>query len=163
MPIQILKDEQFLPRARDLVRGATQSIYISTFKAEITSKPRGQKLFEFWTCLAERAASNIEVRVLFNIPQEGKHIPPSNAKALKFLEKAKIKVRQIPGNRLCHAKILIVDNAYAIVGSHNLCVRACHFNFEVSTFIIDFDHCKDLSTIYNDLWEKSRPTIYKYK
>jgi len=46
MPIQILKDEQFLPRARDLVRGATQSIYISTFKAEITSKPRGQKLFD---------------------------------------------------------------------------------------------------------------------
>jgi len=163
MVLQVLKDEQFLPVAKGLLEIATKSIYISTFKAEIISKPRGQKLFDFFSVLANKATSGVDVRFMFNTPENGKHIPPSNAKALKFLTKAKIKVRHLPNDRLCHAKILLVDNTYAIVGSHNLCVRACQYNFELSSYIIDTEYCKDLKTIYENIWDNSRDTIYKYK
>lgn len=163
MSIETLKDEQFLPVAKGLVQSATKSIYISTFKVEIISKPRGQKLFDFFSVLANKADNGIDVRVIISPREDGKHIPPTNAKAVKFFAKTNIKVKHLHSNRLCHAKIILVDNIYAIVGSHNLSVRACHYNFELSSYITDLKYCQDLKTIYENIWDKSLNIIYKSK
>lgn len=163
MTIQTLKDEDFLPVAKGLIHFAAKSIYISTFKAEINAKPRGRKLADFFNVLAEKAASGVDVRFLISPREDGKHIPPSNVKAIHFLSKTKIKVKRLHSQRLCHAKILIVDRGLAIVGSHNLSVKACHSNFELSVFINDYPYCNNLAVLYDRIWDGSPNIIYKSK
>ena len=160
MFVQILNDEKFLIEATEFVRNAKKSIYISTFKAEISSKPHGVKLLQFFQILAAKALEGIDVRVLFDTPENGKHIPPSNTKALKFLQKAKIKCKRLRPERLCHAKMLIVDNTDSIIGSHNLSVRACHYNFEMSVSIPDNKYCQNLTDIFEKVWEQGVNTTY---
>jgi len=163
MSIQTLKDEEFLPVAKGLIHSATKTICISTFKAEITAKPRGRKLFDFFQVLADKANSGVDVRVLISPREDGKHIPPANVKALHFFQKTKIKVKHLQNCRLVHAKIILTDNEFAIIGSHNLSVKANTNNFELSVFISDPTYCHNLAMMYNDLWDKSRNTIYKNK
>ena len=163
MFIQALDSAEFINAAIDFVSGAEKSIFISTFKAEISSKVKGEKLMQFFQILAAKKAEGVDVRMLFDTPESGKHIPPSNAKALKFLQKNNIKCKSLRNGRLCHAKMLIVDNANSIVGSHNLSVMSCRYNFELSVSIPDNKYCQNLTEIFERVWEKGIYTTYKNK
>lgn len=152
----ILKDEKFLPAALALIAGARKSIWISTFKAEITSKRRGLRLKEFFDLLAERASAGLDVRVLMNKRDNRGHVPESNAYALRFFKSSKIKVRYLPNDRVAHAKIILIDNEAAIFGSHNLSVRSCHNNFEVSCLSTSDEPVLLLVKAYQDTWDTGK-------
>lgn len=153
---QILKDEQFLPVAQKLIEHAQKSIYISTFKAEITTKSRGRRLHRFFDTLVKKADRGVNVRLLLNRTFNRKTIPQSNFFAIRELGKSQIKIRTPRDDRLCHAKLLIVDDTVAILGSHNLSVRGCHYNFEVSYMLNNAYIANQLSFIYTQLWEASK-------
>lgn len=147
-----LKDEDFLPKAIELVESAQSTIYISSFKIEVINKPRGQRLKRLFIAMSEKADSGIDVRLLTNKQSDRGHIPPTNMVALRFLESSKIKIRHLRNDRLCHAKILIIDKEKAILGSHNLSVRSCHYNFELSCFISDVISGRWLAEAFEWVW-----------
>lgn len=133
----ILIDEQFLPQILTMLRCATRQIDISTYKAEISHKPRGKLLLQFWELLREKRWQGVDIRFLINWNQERKSCPKTNINAYRFLHRAGIKVRSLTHNRCCHAKLIIVDRKCAVIGSHNLSIKSCHNNFELSTCIFD--------------------------
>ena len=148
----ILKDEQFLPAALSLIAGAKKTIDISTFKVEITSKRRGLRLKQFFDILVTKANNGADVRVLMNKRDNRGHVPESNAYALRFLKSSKVKLRYLPDDRVCHAKLLIVDDEKAICGSHNLSVKSCHNNFEVSCLLNEESLVMLLAKAYQEAW-----------
>ena len=154
----ILKDEEYLERIRAYATGATSNITISTFKAEITTKKRGKKLKEFFDLLITAANNGVNVFLLTNGQEHRGHIPDSNAYAIKYLQKTNVNVRVLPSARVCHAKLFMVDWQVAILGSHNLSVRSCHNNFEISAEIFDKNTIADLYNIFTQLWETAKPT-----
>ena len=151
-----IRDEEFLQKAIDLVRTAKKSIYISTFKLEITSKRRGAKLKEFFDLLIQKAGEGVDVCILTNRKDNRGHVPDSNAFALRFLKTTKIKVRHLPNDRIVHAKVLIVDRKKAILGSHNLSVKSCHNNFEISCFLSEIVSVTYLACYYEDIWSTGK-------
>lgn len=150
-----LVDEQFLKAIIAMAQSAQYSIYISTFKAEITTKRRGARLKELFDVLVEKARQGKDVRILMNKRDNRGHIPEANAYALRFLGPTKVKIRHLPGERLCHAKIFIVDEITAICGSHNLSVRSCHNNFEVSCRIREYGRVEQLVDVYEWQWQNA--------
>lgn len=120
-----------------MIDTAKSSVDISTFKAEITSKPRGKRLLAFFEKLYEKKSQGVRVRFLINSNDDRRVTPKSNPCAINNLKNHKIDVRTLYHNRCCHAKILLVDTDKAIVGSHNLSVKSCHNNFEVSYLIVE--------------------------
>ena len=152
----ILKDEQFLPAALSLIAGAKKSIYISSFKTEITSKRRGLRLKQFFDILVKKAGEGVDVYLLTNKRDNRGHVPESNAFALRFLKVTKVKVRHLCNNRLCHAKLLIVDKETAICGSHNLSVKSCHNNFELSCLLTDDQPVLLLVAAYENAWDAAK-------
>ena len=152
----VLFDEQFLPAAIDLIDNAKKRIYISTFKAELTTKPRGRKLKLFFDILAAQAADGLDVRLLISKRENYGHIPITNIFAVRNLKENKIKVRHLRDNRVCHAKLIIVDDYAAILGSHNLSIKSCHNNFEVSYSLRDIYIIAHLYKLYGQVWENSR-------
>jgi len=153
---EFLIDEQFLTAITAIAKEATKSIYISTFKAERTTKRKGEKLKEFFDVLTEKARTGVDVRLIINKGDNRGHIPTTNIEVIRLLKQTKIKVRHLTDGYLCHAKIFIVDKTTAVCGSHNLSVRSCHNNFEVSCQIKESIHIKHLADVYEWKWENAK-------
>ena len=154
--MQLLTDEQFLPAAIDLIASAKKSIFVSTFKAEMTTKPRGRRVVRLFNLLTDKAKSGVDVRFLISKREDYGHIPITNVYAIRHLRKNKVNVRHLRGNRLCHAKIIIIDGEVAILGSHNLSVKSCHNNFEVSLGITDPYIVGQLQGKYSIVWDDAK-------
>lgn len=152
-----LVDEEFLPYVTGLITSAKKRIYISTFKGEITKKVTGLSVAVFFNYLALKFREGVEVKFLINNISGSKGSPFSNYSVINALKKASIPVRAFPTTRICHAKIIIVDEIEAVLGSHNLSVRSCTNNFEVSYINNDFHDILTLSNIYIHAWDRAKP------
>lgn len=153
---EILLDEKFLPAAINLVSQAWHNIYVTTFKAEITTKPRGRLLRKFFQILCEKSQIGVDTRLILNKVSKMGSVPITNLYAMKELPKQGVAVRHLRNNRICHAKLIIVDNYAALVGSHNLSVKACHNNFESTILTCNKDIVKGLKQHFESLWENSQ-------
>jgi len=153
----ILFDEEFLPQAIALIQSAKTRIDIATFKAEITSKPRGTRLRDFFQTLLVKKSEGVEVNFLINWNDERRVVPAANLFVIQHLKNHKINVRILRGGRCCHAKIILVDRDRAIIGSHNLSVRSCHNNFEVSYLVLDPANIARLAAVYDRTMLDSDP------
>lgn len=152
----LLIDQDFLPHAQALIDMANRHIDIATFKAEITSKPRGQALRLFFDELFKKRSQGVQINFLINWNTERRVVPLTNRYVIQELKRRMVNVRVLPDDRCCHAKILIVDRRVAIIGSHNLSVRSCHNNFEVSYLIQDPGSIARLYAAFNHVFSTAK-------
>lgn len=145
----ILIDQDFLPRATALINSATSRIDVSTFKAELTTKPRGRRLRLFFEALFAKRQAGLTVNFLLNWNDARRAAPQCNLATILSLKKNDLNIRILPSNRCCHAKIIIVDRTRAIIGSHNLSIMSCHNNFEASYLITDKISVDRLSAFFD--------------
>ena len=148
----LLVDNEILPHAKALVESAKGSIYISTFKAEMTTKTRGLALLHFFKALAVKAKEGVQIRFLINWNSKRHACPKTNLYVMTELRKVNIKIRLLKNNSCCHAKILLVDKKKAILGSHNLSIKSCHNNFETSYVVENPDALHALSNMFDSSW-----------
>jgi len=141
-------DNQFLGIAQTLIEQAKSEICLSTFKLEINDKPRGRTLRKFFEALIEKVKSGVKVNVLFNWHDDKKSVAKTNYPASHYLKNAGAKVRYLKNNRCCHAKIILVDKEKALLGSHNLSIRSCENNFELSYLIPDPETVRQLGNVF---------------
>lgn len=151
----ILADEQFLKAAMNMISEARESICITTFKAEITTRPRGRKVKEFFDKLFEKSISGVPVRFLLNKVTKKGSVPLANMYAIQEMPKHGVAVGWLRNERCCHAKMIIVDGRMAIFGSHNLSVKSCHNNFEVSYRTYDQALVHVLQGLFDGVWMNS--------
>lgn len=154
--MQLLTDEKFLPAAILLLSDAQKSIDISTFKAEMTTKPRGRRLKILFDLIIEKARLGIPVRFLISKREEYGHIPLTNLFAVREMKANGVQVRHLRNSRLCHAKTIIIDDELAILGSHNLSIKSCHNNFEASVCITKPYIVGQLKGFFTVAWEDAR-------
>jgi len=152
----LLTDNEFLPFATELVTNARHSIDISTFKAELTTKPRGKRLIKFFNTVIEKSRLGLQVRFLISKRESYGHIPLTNLYAVREMKANKVKVRHLRHSRTCHAKIIIVDNHFAIIGSHNLSIASCCKNFECSMYFNDIESVKHLVNVYQKTFDDAK-------
>src|SRR4030042_1471901 len=133
--MEILTDQDFLIKAKEIIAEAKTTIEISTFKAEYNEKPIGKKLKELVDLISRKAKEGVTTLLLLNWNQEHKSVARTNIQAMQILRSNGVQARHLKSNRCNHAKLIIVDSKKAIIGSHNLSVRSCGFNFEMSPLI----------------------------
>jgi phosphatidylserine/phosphatidylglycerophosphate/cardiolipin synthase-like enzyme len=152
----LVVDNQFLSVAKALIEQAKKEICISTFKLEICDKPRGKKLKEFFENLIERRKANVKVKVLFNWHDDQRSVAKTNYTASIFLKNAGVEVKYLSNNRCCHAKIIIIDQEKALLGSHNLSIRSCENNFEMSYLIPDPETIAHLHSVFSHSFNNAK-------
>jgi phosphatidylserine/phosphatidylglycerophosphate/cardiolipin synthase-like enzyme len=145
----IILDHQFLSTAKKLIHTASRNIDIITFKAEITTRTRGRHLLDFFNQIAAKARSGVVVRILLNWNSDKRSVAKTNLYVMQELKAHNVQIRYLKNNRCCHAKIILVDNEKAILGSHNLSVRSCHNNFEISYLTQNKKEAEEISTIFD--------------
>ena len=144
----LVVDNQFLSIAKSLVEQAKKEVCISSFKLEINDKPRGRRLKEFFESLIERRKAGVKIKVLFNWHDDRRSVAKTNYYASMFLKNAGVDARYLDSNRCCHAKVLIIDQEKALLGSHNLSIRSCENNFELSYLIPDPETISQVYSIF---------------
>lgn len=145
----LVVDNQFLSIATSLVEQAKKEICISTFKLEVNEKPRGRTLKKFFDLVINKLKAGARVKVLFNWHDDRRSVPMTNYYASRYLKSAGADVRFLKSNRCVHAKLLLVDREKALLGSHNLSVRSCENNFELSYLIPDPESVANLSSVFD--------------
>jgi phosphatidylserine/phosphatidylglycerophosphate/cardiolipin synthase-like enzyme len=154
----ILHDEEYLPQALALITSAKNTIDIATFKAEIPTKTTHFRLKILYGLLCEKRDAGVKIRFLININEKKRGTPRSNIPAIQYLKAHKIDTKTLRENRCMHAKIIMADQDRAIVGSHNLSIKSCFNNFEISYLIIDPVNIARLAALYNNTWINAQPT-----
>ena len=144
----VLVDNNYLDQAILLIQNAKDEICISSFKLECSDLPRGRRVKKFYDVLIERLKSGVKVRLLMNWHSNRRSVPKTNEPAGRKLQSHGGDVRFLKNNRCCHAKILVVDREKALIGSHNLSIRSCESNFELSYLIPDPESVAQISQVF---------------
>jgi phosphatidylserine/phosphatidylglycerophosphate/cardiolipin synthase-like enzyme len=153
---EILTDKTFIKRATELVKEARQSVYISTFKAEIAHSKQGMELIPFWEQCLTLAKQQKDVRLLINWNEKRHSVPKTNLLVWRKFKAAGAAVKCLQNNRCCHSKLLIIDKKIAIIGSHNLAVKSCTSNFENSILTTDDITVRTLVNVYKYVFNRGK-------
>jgi len=152
----LVVDNQYLSVAKALAEQAKKEICISTFKLEVTDKPRGRDLLEFFKAIVEKVKSGVKVKVLFNWHEDRRSVAKTNFYSSIFLKSAGVDIRHLKNNRCCHAKLLMIDKEKVLLGSHNLSVRSTQANFELSYLIPDPETVAQVSAVFERLFADAK-------
>ena len=128
---QILIGREYPEILTRYVKNAKQSIKILIYDWRWYYNEVGSKIQLFNNEILNASNRGVEISVLFN-----------NDFILKVFENSKINVKKVNTKKVMHVKMVIIDNKYLLLGSHNLTKNAFELNHEIS-LLIDDQNCID--------------------
>ena len=152
----LVVDNQFLSVAQALVEQASREICISSFKLEVSEKPRGRDLKRFFDTIIAKMKSGVKVKILFNWHDDRRSVPKTNYYASTFLKSQGADVRFLRNNRCVHAKLLMIDKEKILLGSHNLSIRSTQANFELSYLIPDPETVAQVGVVFDHSFQDAK-------
>ena len=150
--IELMLDEAYTRRAPQVIGTAKRSIDVSLYKAVVNGKNAKKSSRIMLDRLLIAARQNVTVRVLLNTASPAVHLRQQNRIAAQWMKEHGIQVRHLTAQRCNHAKFLVVDDSYAIVGSHNWSFDSLRRNHEASLGTDDPYVIEQLHKNFNHLW-----------
>ena len=133
--IIMLPDGAYYPTIMSYIQQARKDITIAMFIFKTTSSPKNKpSLLLNELIAASKRGVNVSVTLDKSNYDEGINL--ENGKVAKKLRKNHIKVRLDSDKKTSHAKIIIIDNRFCFVGSHNFTHSAMAYNNEY-TLLVD--------------------------
>jgi phosphatidylserine/phosphatidylglycerophosphate/cardiolipin synthase-like enzyme len=141
MSEKILIGRDYLPAILELVKQARQSIYIIIFDWRFYPEYRNNEEGAFNKAIIQAKARGVDIKVIAN-----------NDIIKDRLTALGIKCKRIALYKMIHAKLILIDETTAVIGSHNLTQSAFQKNLEISAIITDQNACKQLTGYFLTLW-----------
>jgi len=138
---KILIGREYLPEALSLVQQAKKTIYIIIFDWRIYYTPHNQREQNLILEIQKAKARGVDVKVVAN-----------NDYVIKELTSLGIAAKATKFYKIVHAKMLLVDDSIAVLGSHNFTASSFERNLEISTVFDDPDCVKVLTGNFLTLW-----------
>lgn len=140
--VEALIGSAFPKKALELIQNCKKSIRILVFDWRwYPSEPHSPNQL-FNTAIVSAHRRHVDVRALVNL-----------SGAVEALQSLGVPVKKVFSKDLLHAKVLIIDDNIAIIGSHNYTKSAFEKNFECSVLIDDPQAVSDFinyfEVIYN--------------
>jgi phosphatidylserine/phosphatidylglycerophosphate/cardiolipin synthase-like enzyme len=155
--VELLIARQYISRVPALLEGARDSIRVVQFVMQLKGKSAKMSSRELGIKLAAKVRDGVRVQALLNSAGGGWRAPALNRQAAQWLSEREVEVRTLGASRTCHAKLLIIDDQMAIIGSHNWTPYALERNFEVSVLVRNPGCVGQLTQHFNQLWNVSQP------
>lgn len=100
------------------------------------------------------ARRGVKVRVLMNSEAMGHAITRINSKTQSMLQRYGIESKMGNFGGVVHAKMMIIDDDYLILGSHNYTKAAFSRNNEASIIVKGREEIKPYRDYFRDLWSQ---------
>ncbi len=132
--IIVLADQEYYETLSSLIDQAGRSIDITMFVFKTTPAP-GNKPAMLVRKLLKAAQKGVRVRLILEKSDYDDSLNRENQRIARKLRKRGIKVIFDNPKTITHAKLVVVDNHYCLVGSHNLTQSALAYNHELSLLV----------------------------
>lgn len=130
--IQLLADSAYYTTLTALIQGAGQSIDLAMFLFKAAGNNRPAMIAEE---LIKARKRGVRVRVILENSGYDEKLNQANNSVAEKLKKNQVTVEFDSPGRTAHAKIVVIDRRYCLVGSHNLTESALARNHEFSLLI----------------------------
>lgn len=141
MPPAVIVGKKYVEKVVPLIDAARSEISIIIFDWRLRPKESKHPVTVLVLALQRAAGRGVRVRALV-----------SSALVVEQLRFTGIKVKVLNWEHLMHAKVMLIDNCIAVVGSHNYTQSAFTKNLEVSLVVQFSEADNDLSKLFNNLW-----------
>jgi phosphatidylserine/phosphatidylglycerophosphate/cardiolipin synthase-like enzyme len=139
--VETVIGKEYLDKVLPLINEAKSSIKIIIFDFRIELHRADHPTSVLLSALVEARKRGCDVRILVN-----------NIAVRDQLLKLGLHSKRFEADKLLHAKMMLIDDLIAIIGSHNYSLSALTLNHEVS-LIAKFDDAPiELVQYFSDLW-----------
>lgn len=152
--VKVIKNGEFLVVAYAILQDSQKSIDICTYKFEISKSGSAANLNDLIKTLAIMADNGIKVRILLETNARRNGVSRYNIHAAGELKKMGIPCRTLPRQRCQHAKLILVDDEIAIIGSHNWTPKSMTSNYEISVVIRSRSILQNTKEYFDKMWQK---------
>lgn len=138
---EIIIGADFPRKVIPLINDAKQSIKIIIFDWRLYPQSPAHPVSQFVLSLQSAVKRGVKVSVLL-----------SNVAVKKQLEGFGFECKNLFSSKLIHAKMMLIDDVQAIIGSHNYTQNAFQNNLEVSVSATLQDKENELKKFFDCLW-----------
>jgi len=151
---RILIDEDYRKMLVQAMAGAKRDIRIMQYRIQ-RKLGRGQTEENlFLDVIKDRVKRDVKVWLIIDYyPRPGMAYKENLYTALVLMDHG-VYARYLRNSRVCHAKVVIVDQEIAIAGSHNWTTNSLKRNLEVSIMIKDREEVKRLIEEFDKLFNE---------
>lgn len=132
--IFFLENERFRHQLFQKIDEAKKSIHIGAYLFKTTNNRRNPAN-RLLNKLVAAKGRGVKIDLVLEFSDFNSNLNRDNQKTAKILKKHKIKIRFDSKNKQSHAKLIVVDDRWTFLGSHNLSYSALFWNNEVSVMI----------------------------
>lgn len=150
--IIVLEDHSYLDIVKNLISHANKSVYVAIYVIKYDIKEPDDPVNQLLHALVDAHDRGLDVKVLVDDPTL-KSYPDT----ISYLKNNSIEVRLDKSKGVTsHMKIVIVDDKYLVVGSHNWTESALSYNHEYSVLIVSKYFSRDAKEYFASLWAEGR-------
>ncbi len=133
--VELIPSEKYFDRVHSLLNGATKSIFVVMYSFKYYPEYPLSPSNIFLQDLFKAKERGLEVKVLLDVSDFNEQITKDNKKTGEILSRNGVKVHYDSIEVLTHAKVVVIDSRYVVVGSHNWTYSALTSNNEISVLI----------------------------
>lgn len=149
--VKVLRSEDYFPQVKRLLERAEKSIYVVMFSARYYStyplSPSNQLIAE----LIRAVKKGVRVEVILEISEDRRR-NEENYYTGKILSRNGVKVYYDTVQKTTHAKLIVVDGLYTVVGSTNWTYSGLTKNNEASVLITS----REVARAFQEYFKKIR-------
>ena len=131
---KLLLDRDYFTALLDGIDRARSEIFLSAYLFRTIENAEGYPEAVLKRLLAA-AKRGVRIDVIVERNQDADDLNRNNAETAERLKRGGIRVCMDAPDRVTHAKLVVIDRRYVLIGSHNLTQSALKYNHEASVWI----------------------------
>lgn len=147
--VQLITDNQYVQTAQKMIRESKKSIHVIMFEMAFYDKqpytPSNLLIKE----LIEAKKRGVKVEVILEVREGEDRTTKRNHRTGKILSEGGVEVIYDSLSKTTHAKLMVADGQFTLVGSTNWTYGALTHNHEVSVLIRSRELAKELMDYFN--------------
>jgi phosphatidylserine/phosphatidylglycerophosphate/cardiolipin synthase-like enzyme len=152
--VEAIIGSDYYRKVSPVIRSASQKIDIIMYEWKWYSHEFAGGVQQLNNEIISKAREKVNVRVLLNIESMGHAITKINSRTASFLQQRGVIVKFGQVGVATHAKMVIVDDRFCVVGSHNFSKGSFTRNQECSVLIEGGEAIRPFIDYFKLLWDQ---------
>lgn len=148
----LLTGDSWAPVMCTLINSAQRSIYLAAYSVSTRWPKYKTDKFNVYQALLGAPARGVRCRCVLATHKRTAATSRFNTYAALAMAEKKWTVRRAPRGRLLHLKMMIVDDYYVVVGSHNIAHAAASSNIDLSLCLSGAESVRPFLDLFYNLY-----------
>ena len=163
MAIVVVNDRDYVPFLLSSINEAEEYIHIIMYLMKYYPQDTINGVSQLQKALIAAVRQDVDVKVILEKSDYNSSLNETNESTFVYLDSMGLAVRFDPVSVTTHAKLVIIDDRIAFVGSSNWSKSALEKNNEMNVKIQDRNATRGMEVYFQELWSLSSTEGGNYK